>query len=155
MRNDRQCGIQCSLDCNDSRTGHTVCAVPRSDTTSSLLWSTDVHVFMPSPEGQSGTITLSVCPSVRLLPNLWTDCFEKNELILMQIDKSGPQGKSIKRSTLGATRSKVKVTRRPKIDLKGRKNNLIINEAWCLRVRMHTNTCDGNKNTLVQRRYHT
>ena len=39
-----------------------------------------------------------------------------NQLILVQIGSSGPRGKSMKRSTFGVRRSKVKRRTRPEID---------------------------------------
>ena len=60
----------------------------------------------------SSPVRSSVCPSVRLLPILWTRYLQTNKPMLLQIGISGPWGKHVKRSTLGSggQRSKVKVT---------------------------------------------
>jgi len=86
---------------------------PHLISSSSLRDRPILFLFMPAP-GQTagqGIISRSVPSSFRQLPNLWTRYFE-NELepILMKTGTCSA-GKSMKRSTLGVRRSKVKVTR--------------------------------------------
>jgi len=59
---------------------------------------------------------LSVRPSVRLLPILWTQRFEseKTDFVVVRIGTSGPRGKGMKQPTFGV---KCKGHKTPKLDL--------------------------------------
>jgi len=68
---------------------------------------------LPSQAEGGGITVLIVCSSVHCLFVRLShehDILKTTELILMPVGKSGARGRSMKRSTLGVRRSKVKVT---------------------------------------------
>jgi len=65
------------------------------------------RIYSPARSVLDCYIIFSTCPFVRLLPNTWTQYFEKKEWTdLMPVGTSGPHN-----NLLGVRRSKVKVTR--------------------------------------------
>ena len=83
-----------------------------------LRWSVPLRGSPYQTDQRHQVFYLTVCYQTCKHNILYTD-----KLILLQIGTSGPRGKEMKRSTFEVKRSKVKVTRMPKFDLKTWRRN--------------------------------